>query len=155
MTVGVVDCDFGIALEHVAGGAVGGGVAGVVGVLFVGPIEDVFQLRERIETVLFECLRRRGFSIEGADLLADVAAKDPVADGFVKFRWDRVAELDGEVGDAAGGVHFVGCREGVGRAGVEAGGALATMVGDGSVGLEAERGDDFAQEEVAAEGPGA
>ena len=36
-----------------------------------------------------------------ADILADVAAEDPVADGRVERRVDGVAVFDGEVADAA------------------------------------------------------
>jgi hypothetical protein len=68
-------------------------------------------------------------SIPGADVLADVAAEDLAADGGAEIFRDASLLLDGEVGDAARGVHLVRGDEGVGRAGIDAARAGAAAVG--------------------------
>src|SRR5690606_4767936 len=69
--------------------------------------------------------RRLGVLVPGADGEAIVAAIDAVADGLPEFVRDRSLVLDRQVGDAAPRIEPVGCREGVGRADVEAGLARA------------------------------
>ena len=93
--------------------------------------------------------------IPGADILADVAAEDLAADGRAEFFGDGAALLDGEVGDAAGGVHLARGDEGVGGAGVD---AAACRCRSGRrpgwaalVGGDLERGEDAAEEEPRAE----
>src|SRR5690606_7647025 len=68
-------------------------------------------------------------AIEGADLLADVAAEDPAPDRRPQRARDGAAQLDGEVGDAAARVERVGVDEGARGAGVEAGAAAAAAGG--------------------------
>ncbi len=47
------------------------------------------------------------FTIPGADILADVAAEDLAADAVAEVFGDVAALLDGQVRDAAGGVHLI------------------------------------------------
>src|SRR5690606_4891916 len=68
--------------------------------------------------------------VPGADLLAGVAAEEPVALQAVRY---RAPVLDGLVGEAADRVDHVGPREGVGGAGALAGGAGAAEVAVGPV----------------------
>ena len=82
---------------------------------------------------------------------AIVAAIDAVADRLAEFVRDRPLVLDGEVGDAAPRIEPVGCREGVGRAGVEAGAAGAAMVLLRRVRLDLGRGEDRAEKQPRAE----
>ena len=59
--------------------------------------------------------------------------------------------LDREIGDAAPRIELEGRREGVGRAGVEAGACSCRSASAcGAVGLELERGVDRAEEQPAA-----
>ncbi len=96
-------------------------------------------------------------AVPRADLLADVAAKDVAADSGVEIVGDGSLVLDGEVGDAARGVHTarVGrVEQGLCRAGVDAGGAGAAAVGmqlEGWLRGEWERGGDGGEEEPGAE----
>src|SRR5205823_4192983 len=54
-------------------------------------------------------------AVPGADVLADVATEDPVAELVGERVGDRSLVLDGPVADAAAGVELVGTGEGVGR----------------------------------------
>ena len=67
--------------------------------------------------------------IPGTDILADVAAEEPVIDAGAQLRRDRPPKLDCQVANTAPGVEDVGLHEGGGRAGVEAGRAGAAVVG--------------------------
>ncbi len=94
------------------------------------------------------------FPVPGADVLADVAAEDLAAHGFAQFCGDGALLFDGEVGDAARGIHLVWRDEGVGGAGVDAAGAGAAAVGgdlQGSVGGDGDGGDDDGEEKPGAE----
>jgi hypothetical protein len=61
-----------------------------------------------------------GDVVDGADLLADVAAEDVVADQRTQLQRDGAAVLDGEVRDAAAAIEHIRGDEGAGGAGVEA-----------------------------------
>ena len=68
--------------------------------------------------------------VPGADLLADVAAEDPVPHQLARrLRGSAPAVLDRPVADAAVAVEAVGLGEGAGRAGVQAAGAAPAEVG--------------------------
>ncbi len=56
--------------------------------------------------------------IHRAHLLADVAAKDQIADQRAQFQRDRAAMLDRQITDAAAGIQHAGGGECIGRAGV-------------------------------------
>ena len=87
-----------------------------------------------------------------ADVLADVAPVEPIADGGVERGVDRALAFDREVRDATRGVDAVG-RDGSGRAGVDAAGAGATMIAGGRLigkRFELEGGVRAAEEEIAA-----
>jgi len=85
----------------------------------------------------------RGLRVVGADLLADVAAEDVDAHQRPEVARDGPLEFNGQVGDAATGIHDVGTHEGVGRTGLEAEGALATAVPDGRIRGEVQVGEQF------------
>ena len=52
--------------------------------------------------------------IPRADGLAVVAAKNPIAKGGAEFLGDRSFILNGQIGNTAPGVEFIGPRKGVG-----------------------------------------
>jgi hypothetical protein len=58
--------------------------------------------------------------------------------------------LDGQIGDAAARIEPVGRGESRGRADIEAGAAIAAMVGLASVGGQLQRGVDLAEKEPGA-----
>lgn len=70
-----------------------------------------------------------GAAVPGADLLADIAAEEPVAHSVAQLHRGEFARFDGEVRDAPAGVEHVRGREGVGGTGVEAAGAGAAVAG--------------------------
>jgi hypothetical protein len=84
-----------------------------------------------------------------ADVLADVAAEDPVADQGAQFRWYRAAMLDGEVRDTAAGIDPVVGPEGVGRAVVDTAPARAAVIRRRLAFGKLEAGDDLGEEERA------
>ena len=91
--------------------------------------------------------------IPGANILADVAAEDLAADAVAEIFGDGAALLDGQVGDAAGGVHLIR-REGLRGAGVDAAGAGSAAVGSERRqfgGGEFERSEDDSEEKPGAE----
>ncbi len=72
---------------------------------------------------------RRRPAVEGADVLADVASEDPLADRLPLLGRDRLAELDRQVGDALPRVKAIGLDDRAGRASVDAGPASTAMAG--------------------------
>jgi len=88
-----------------------------------------------------------GETVPGADVEAFVAAVDPVADKRAQIFRNGALELNGQVGDAAAGVELVGRGDRPGRAGRDAAHARSAVVPLRRVGLEFQRGDDFAQEQ--------
>src|SRR5206468_168636 len=96
--------------------------------------------------------RRRGEAIPRADLLAHVAAEDPVADERPQIARDRALELDREVGDAEPSVELVGRDDRAGRAGRDAAGArAAALTRERGVGIERPVHEDLAEQEPRAE----
>jgi len=91
-----------------------------------------------------------GEAVPGADGEAVVAPVDAVAHQRAQFVRDRPGVLDRQVGDAAGGIEPVGCREGRRRAYVQATRTTAAAVRVRRVGQDVERGVDFAQEQPGA-----
>ena len=85
-------------------------------------------------------------AVPRADVLADVAAVEPVADLRLQLVVDLAAVFDGQVADAAPRVELVGRREGPGRAGTEAGPALAAMIRLGSIEGKLDRKQKLAEE---------
>src|SRR5262249_43329658 len=92
-----------------------------------------------------------GELVPGAGSQAVVAAVDAVAEQRAQLRVDRSLMFDGEIGDAAAGIDAVGRGKGLGRAGIEAGAALATMVGLGPVVRQLSGKQEFAEEQPGAE----
>src|SRR5690606_8109043 len=90
----------------------------------------------------------------GADALAGVAAEEVVADALAQLHRHGAPQLDGQVRDALAGIEDIRRLEGVGRAGIETGGAASAALADGGAGRERERGDDLADEHVGAEAGG-
>ena len=72
--------------------------------------------------------RRRPVFVPGADLLADVAPEDPVANQGTGLLRHFAPMLDRPVADAPGGVQDMGGRQRTRRAGVEAAPAVAAKV---------------------------
>src|SRR5436305_1872423 len=91
------------------------------------------------------CLRTMGQTLgPGADVLADVAAEDLVADGRAQFRCDLASFLNGEVSDAAARIHFSRRDEGLSGAGIQAARATSAAVGGRKIGREFQRGEHHA-----------
>ena len=93
---------------------------------------------------------RAGTAVPRADVLADVAAVEPVAHPRPGRR-RCPAVLDGQVRDAAAGIELVGRGDGAGRAGVDAAPARAAAVDRRLIGRQLERGDDLAQQQPRAD----
>ena len=91
-----------------------------------------------------------GEFVPGADGEAVVAAIDAVAHRRAMLLGDRPAMLDGEVADAAPRIEPAWCREGAGRADVEAGAAAAAPILARRIGRQVERRVDLAEEEPGA-----
>jgi hypothetical protein len=89
-----------------------------------------------------------GAVVEGADLLAEVAAEELI--GYLGFQvvGDWLVVFDCEVGNAAAGVEGVRGDDGAGGAGVDAFLAAAAVVFCRLIGREGEIQEEFAQEEV-------
>jgi hypothetical protein len=83
-------------------------------------------------------------AVEGADILADVAADEiaGLAHRLVEVFVNGRAVFEGEVADAFGGIEAVGGK-GLGGAGVEAAAAGATVIGDRGIGFEIKGEDEF------------
>src|SRR5206468_1425295 len=62
------------------------------------------------------------------NFLAHVAPKQPVANAEPQITWDRIAQLDREIANAARGVEDVRRRKGLRGTGVEASPAASTVV---------------------------
>src|SRR3712207_5613834 len=62
----------------------------------------------------------RGAMVPRADVLTDVAAKQPIADAAAEVVRDFATQLDGQIADAARGIEHVRLREGLGGAGIQA-----------------------------------
>ena len=94
-----------------------------------------------------------GTDVMGADFLADVAAKNPVADFGSEVFWNDAFVFDCEVGNAFGCVHFVVGIEGTGWAGdlaFVAAAALHCLSVERFVGWDVEGGDEFSKQDPAA-----
>jgi len=89
-------------------------------------------------------------AIPRAGVEAVVTAVDAVAEGGAEVLGDGAFVLDGEVGNAAFGLHFLRAGDGVGGAGLDASGAFSAVIGRGGVRGEIEGGEEFAEEEPGA-----
>src|SRR5690606_32756283 len=86
--------------------------------------------------------------IPGTDVVADVAAEDPPVEFLLELAGNRPLLLDGEIGDAPGGVENPGLHEGRRGAGIEAAGTGAAVVGgERRIRRELEVGEDRPDEE--------
>ena len=74
-----------------------------------------------------------GFAVPGADLLANVAAKNPGVQGVGHFTRKRSVQLNGSMADAAAAINNHWSNDGLGRAGVDAARAAPAMVRHGKV----------------------
>ena len=92
-----------------------------------------------------------GEAVPGTGVEAVVAAVDATAEGAAELEGDGAFAFDGEVGEAAAGVHLTGGGDGLGGAGGDAAGAGAAVVGGFLVRGQVEGGDDFSEEEPGAE----
>ena len=88
--------------------------------------------------------------VPGARQLAVVATEDAVADQRAQFFVDAARVLDGQVADAAPGVHAVGRDDRAGRADVDAARAGPAMRAGGRVDRQRQVDEQFAEEEPAA-----
>ena len=92
-----------------------------------------------------------GVAVPGAGVEAGIAAVNAIADGVAEFEGDGAFALDGEVGDAAAGIHAARGGDGLGGAGGDAAGAFAAVICGGGVRGEVEGGEDVCEEEPGAE----
>ncbi len=149
----VAESDGGVSEEAAAVGAPewsfseSGAEGGFVEVEEFGQFEGI-EVGLRLEGLFFGF---GGVVVPGADVLADVAAEDPVLHLGTQVGGDGLLELDGEVADAARSVEDVGLDKGVGWAGIEAGGTGAAVVGGvGGVVVEESVGEQCGKKKVAA-----
>src|SRR5579859_7051895 len=85
--------------------------------------------------------------VPGANILADIAAKDMAADARAQIFGDRAALFDGQVRDATIGIKLIRSDDGLGGTGLNAAGASAAAVRSRQIGREIERGKDHAKKE--------
>jgi len=101
--------DPGVALKERELHALHRGAAELCAVRFFGPLQHVAHVQRSGGKARLQrgvgCLRSA--AIERTDILADVAAVEPVADGRVKLVGDVAAMLDGQIGNASAGVELV------------------------------------------------
>lgn len=93
-----------------------------------------------------------GEALEGADVLADIAAEDPVAELPAQVTVDPALVLDGVIADAQARIQDEGGGKGIGRAGLQAartGPAHALAMGLVVI-VEFQGTEDLADEEIAA-----
>ena len=130
--------------EHVTGVAERDGdvsqVAASLGALDGSPLEALIK-GLGCESQFFGQRMRRLFicksgialgreSIPRADLLADVASKNPIADFIAQVNRDVVFEFNREIGDAAHRINRAVGQNAIGGAGGDATRACAAMIGD-------------------------
>lgn len=152
---GVAKGDADVAEEAGAFGALDGGFAEEAAEFEVAESEEVAQavVENGLSGVELGFLRDFCEAVPRADGEAVVAAVDAVAHHGAEFEGDGAFVLDCEVGDAASRIHGVGGSDGLGRAGVDAGGAFAAVVVLGLVDGEGEGGEEVGEEEPGAEAP--
>src|SRR5574341_819610 len=92
--------------------------------------------------------------IPRTDVLADVAAKNPISHAAAEISRDSVAELNGEIRDTTPGLELIGGRERVRRARVQTDTALPAISRASLVRLQRCCGDNGADEQVGAQGTG-
>ena len=90
-------------------------------------------------------------AIPGTGLLAEVAAENPVVELRPQRHGNRAPVLDGEVRDTAPRIHRIPIER-TGRAGRDAAGTRAAVVGGQRDGVEREVGEQLGEEEVGASG---
>ena len=69
-----------------------------------------------------------GETIPGAGVEAVVATVDAITDGSAKLEWNAALVFDGEIGNTAGGRELARAGDGLGWAGLNAGGAFSAVV---------------------------
>ena len=109
------------------------GILEVVAEIFVSPCRHLSQIRigARIE---FAFMCNLGPAVPRTDIEAVVTAEQVVADGLAKFGGNGPLVFDCQVGDTAARVELVGSGNGTRRANIDAGGAIAAMVGHSRIG---------------------
>lgn len=155
---GVGGGDEGVAFHHHKCGTPHGGLGEGTAAVGLLPVEHVGEVEgSALRKIRGEDVSNFGgiwpHRVVGADVLADIAAIDPVGDLGPPFSFDGGSAFDGEIGDAARGVDGVG-GDGLRGTGVDAAGARAAAVGLGDLvggGFEVEGGEDAAEEEGGAE----
>src|SRR5216684_6273864 len=111
---------------------------------FSKPIKRrIDQLGSRLELRRSGC---RSLTVPGADILADVASKNILADACPQLLGNRSPLLDREIGNALGGIEFIGTDKSVGRTSLDTAGAAPTAVGSRQIRCKFERRQDHAQE---------
>src|SRR5215469_113567 len=81
---------------------------------FGQPVERrIYQTLARLE---FRGIGRRSFPVPGADILADITAKNLMSQIFAELFGNRSPLLNREIGNAPGGIKLVRRHEGVGGA---------------------------------------
>ena len=88
--------------------------------------------------------RHRCMPVPWADILADVAAENLPANTWAQFLRNRVAQLDGQIRNALGRIHFIGRRKSIRWARVQASCARAAVVGGRKIGVKLQRRENDA-----------
>lgn len=89
-----------------------------------------------------------GKLVHGTDELAIVTSENAIADGAPELDRYGSPVFDGEIGNAAPGIEFIGPDDGPGRTDLDTGLATTAMVFDGRVYLKRQSGQDLAQEKI-------
>ena len=149
----IAEGDANVAEEAGAFGALDGRLAEEATEFLVGEGEEVAQgvLEDGLARMELGFLGDFGKAVPRADGEAVVAAVDAVTHEGTEFEGDGAFVLDGEVGDAAPRIHGVGRGDCLGRASVDAGGALAAVIVLGFVGGKRKSGEEIGEKEPGAE----
>ncbi len=86
---------------------------------------------------------RFGKSVPGANVLAYIAAKDPVIKMALIRRRDLIFEFNGKIGNTLAPIHHIGLYYGLCGAGIYAGGTTAAVVHNGMVVGQVQVYDEF------------
>ena len=103
---------------------------GVVAHIEQGDQIDWIGIRPRLKQRLW---RVGSAAVPRTNLLANIAAKNPVAHAFPQWLWNGAAQLNGEIANAARRIEHTGRGECLGGTGIEASRATTAIVGGGGL----------------------
>src|SRR5947209_5014558 len=88
-----------------------------------------------------------GLIVPRTNVLADVATENVMANAFTKLQRNLAAFFNGEVSDAAAGIHLAGCEDGLRRTCINTARAASTTVGSGNIRRQLQRCEHYAEKD--------